>query len=802
MYPHPLFLMYTYMNAVKEIAGVFLRGLENLVLMIGKFGAFKPIDDSKSGVKIGDKVYQVVVSLNGCYWYLDDNGKKHPVAEIPNKEFEWTNIAEKVIKDFRTCYRTLGGKVEVWSWYLLNDQMDPLKEQHRITDSLDVDYPVGTLLTKIPEDWVMIDCDFPDMTERDITFIKRCYKTPNGKVEIEGLESIDDKNNVRESIYRVLQSTDVNFPAGYEFRFVPADWVRMVCDFPDMTERDVTYILECFTTPKGKVQIEGLEAIDNILDVRESTYSVIQSTDEDIVVGSKYETIPEEWIRMVCDFPDMTGRDIIDVNECYSTGNGKVEIKGYQAVDAVLGVREQYYFIVNTTDANYPQWTKIERIPNEWQNTVCDFADMTDRHAVKVDECYLTDGGKIHLTGYRALDSVLGVRAEYLIVSETTDESVERNTIYTSVPEGWERVVCDFPDATTADTEVVANCYKTEGGKVQLRTYMTLDGNGKLRESRHVVMRTTDNQYKIGAEIEEIPNIWVLTECDFASATQRHVVPIVGCYNTGAGKISVEGYSVIDNSLDKDEFYIRVVESTDADVPVGSEFDSIDESWSRAVCDFASTSQRHIVPIVGCYDTGAGKIRVEGYSVLNNTLGEDVFYLRVAESTDKNIPVGSAFDSISESWTRTVCDFADLSTSDVKEGSVCYDSGAGTVGVRYVIVYDGLGGIRKAQYIVYNSSDENYAIGDVLTVIPEDWVVVECDFYSKTQRHILPLKECYHSDEGDIYIEGERMFDNTMKEVGFRAWVVESTAEAYPAGTALDQIPSGMTKVPCLCKTC
>lgn len=53
----------------------------------------------------------------------------------------------------------------------------------------------------------------------------------------------------------------------------------MVCDFPDMTERDVTYVLECYTTKKGKVQVEGLIAIDNILGSREEVYTVLQSTD-------------------------------------------------------------------------------------------------------------------------------------------------------------------------------------------------------------------------------------------------------------------------------------------------------------------------------------------------------------------------------------------------------------------------------------------------------------------------------------------------------------------------------------------
>ena len=318
------------MNGVDFLAGAFGRGIDKITNIVGKWGSSQPVDDSKSGIKIGDKIYQVVVSLNGCYWYLDEEGKKHPVSGIPaTTEWEWINIAEKVIKDFKTCYRTPGGKVEVWSWYLLNDQMDVLKETHRITDSTDMDNPVGKVLTKIPDEWVMIDCDLPDMTERDITFVNRCYKTPDGKVEIEGLEAIDDRLNIRESIYTVIQSTDDNFKAGHVFKIIPQDWTRMVCDFPDMTERDVTYVLECYTTPGGKVQVEGLRAVDNILGVRESIFTVVQTTDDSVPVGTTVEVIPDDWVRMVCDFPDMTDREIVYVDECYYTGNGKVNLNGY-----------------------------------------------------------------------------------------------------------------------------------------------------------------------------------------------------------------------------------------------------------------------------------------------------------------------------------------------------------------------------------------------------------------------------------------------------------------------------------------
>ena len=573
------------MNGVDSLVGALGRGIDKITNIVGKWGSSQPVDDSKSGIKIGDKIYQVVVSLNGCYWYLDEEGKKHPVSGIPaTTEWEWINIAEKVIKDFKTCYRTPGGKVEVWSWYLLNDQMDVLKETHRITDSTDMDNPVGKVLAKIPEEWVMIDCDLPDMTERDITFVNRCYKTPDGKVEIEGLEAIDDKINIRESIYTVIQSTDDNFPAGHVFRLIPENWVRMVCDFPDMTERDVTYVLECYTTKKGKVQVEGLVAIDNILGAREEVYTVLQSTDPDIKVGTVMDSIPEDWVRMVCDFPDMTDREIVEVDECYKTDGGKVNIKGYQAIDAVLGVRGQYYYIVKTTDAAYPQWTRIDKIPNEWTKTECDFPDLTERHIMSVDECYTTPGGKIHLGGYRSVDSIIGVRDEYLIVLETTDPDIQRGATFSKIQEGWQRIVCDFPDATTSDTEIVENCYKTEKGKVQIRTYITMDGYGNTRELRHMVLKTTDPDYNIGSNVDQIPVGWLSIECDFASATQRHIRQVKNCYASDSGSIYVEGEIVYDNDLDVDKMALTVMESTDPAIAVGTELTAIPSGYVRTVC--------------------------------------------------------------------------------------------------------------------------------------------------------------------------------------------------------------------------
>ena len=71
------------MNGVDFLSGAFGRGIDKITNIVGKWGSSQPVDDSKSGIKIGDKIYQVVVSLNGCYWYLDEEGKKHPVSGIP-----------------------------------------------------------------------------------------------------------------------------------------------------------------------------------------------------------------------------------------------------------------------------------------------------------------------------------------------------------------------------------------------------------------------------------------------------------------------------------------------------------------------------------------------------------------------------------------------------------------------------------------------------------------------------------------------------------------------------------------------
>lgn len=680
------------------------------------------MDDKFSGIKIGDKTYNVVVSLNGCYWYIDEDGKKKPIADLPKGSYEWVNIAEKVLKELRTCYRTLGGKVEVWSWYLVNDEMETLKEQHKITDSTDVDNPIGTLLTEIPADWVMIDCDLPDMTERDVTMINRCYRTPGGKVEIEGLEAIDDKLQIRESIYVIIQSTDDDFPAGYEFNLIPANWERMVCDFPDMTERDVTYANECYQTENGKVNVEGLRAYDNILGVRESWFTVLQSTDPEIPVGTYYPDIPDDWIRIVCDFPDMTQRDIVIWNFCYNTGNGKVEVKGYQSVDPKLGVREQYYFIVNSTDPDNPQWKRLDSIPNTWGMTECDFPDMTERHIVKINECYSTEGGKVRLTGFRSFDGEIGVRAEYLIVAETTDPDIAKGTTYTKIPVGWVQIVCDFADQTTADTEITENCFSTGDGKVQLRTYLTLDGYGKVREARHLVLRSTDPAYVTGDDVADIPAGWKSIECDFASLTQRHALSMEGCYTTKGGKVHIRGIKMIDNLLNEDSVRIYVLESTDEAYAEGTKLNMMPADWRETVCDFPDWSVADTEVLEDCFKTDDGDFTVRSV-VVHDAKGKPRYTnMRVTASMNPNFPIGMEVTEISEEWERIEC--SQFKTLNYL--SECYEGGDGKIYVEGYRVVSSTGRIYKEEMNVKESTSASVPVGTALAKIPDGFTKTDC----------------------------------------------------------------------------
>lgn len=100
------------------------------------------------------------------------------------------------------------------------------------------------------------------------------------------------------------------------------------------------------------------------------------------------------------------------------------------------------------------------------------------------------------------------------------------------------------------------------------------------------------------------------------------------------------------------------------------------------------------------------------------------------------------------------------------------------------------------------SDHPDYHAGDELSSIPEGAKVTICDYVDKSQRHMVPVRECYEVDDGRFYVEGSRLVDNNMVVERMSVMVLESSSPTYPVGTTLTSIPDGATIVACLCQTC
>lgn len=403
--------------------------------------------DPFSGVIIDGQEYPTLISSSGCFFYMDEHGKLNKLALLNKANWEWVNINEKHLQHFQTCYRTPGGTVEVWTWLSINDELETRKQRHNITDSTDVNFPVGTEFeTDIPGDWVQVDCDLPDMTERDIKFVGGCYKTPDGKLEIEGIESIDDKIGLYKSIYRILQSTDPGNPEGKVFDVIPDEWIRMVCDFPDRTQRSILPINNCYATGNGKVRVEGYNVIavkgDESLVVKYMYFTVVETTDNTNPVGKSFTEVPDGWDKIVCDFYDRTERDTEVYKGCYNTGNGKVELKHFITFNGAGDVTAEKYIVLRTTDDNYPNALQLDKIPDSFRHIECDFASLTERHIIPVKECYEGPDGKLYVEGVALMDNNLATFQRKYIVQESTVDAIPEGTKLDVVPDGFVRVPC------------------------------------------------------------------------------------------------------------------------------------------------------------------------------------------------------------------------------------------------------------------------------------------------------------------------------------------------------------------------
>lgn len=841
--------------------------LKRLASIFGSMGFSVPPDDF-SGVVIDGKTYPVMMRNDGCYVYFDDKGVKRLVSEVPKKDYQFINIKDARVSIVNQCYRTPGGQVEARIHTYMNNKGEILAEKIFIINSSDVDTPIGTELDKVPAEWVAIDCSIAEMTDRELIFVSKCYATEGGKVQIEGVESVDPRLNPEVSHYEVVNTTDDSNPIGTEYNAIPDTWRRIVCDFPDMTQREIIPVLKCFDTGTGRVQIEGYKIFDYEMGTRKEWYRVKQSTDPENPVGEFITSISDDWVEVVCDFTDMEDRDIEVTIECYKTPAGKVKLEVLTSWDGNIGVRDKSYKVLETTDPSQPEGASFSSLPDTWVRTVCDFDDMEERdirsyvecydggngnvklrRLVSYDskikaryvrfevlesddagfvpgaelatlpegfslvscdfvdfedrmlqsrkECYDTGNGRVQVSRITSYDGDIGIRGTSYVVTRSEDTDVSVNRVYKDIPGGWTRMVCEMDDMESRDIESYIECHDTGDGNVKVRRIVSYDAKIGDRYTRYEVMESDNGGFIHGQRLSTLPAGWSLVSCDFTDMEDRMLSNTVECYRSTNGVVRIIHTASYDGELGVRSESWEVVSSTDNGIHVGDKVSSLWGGLTRIECEEPDYMDRLIDTTETCYDTGKGTVKIRRQESLNGNLDVKTFDYKIVESTDPDHPINTTpTQTVINGWTVISCD---LNIMDVDD---CYEIGGHKIHLKgFRTVNPALQDIKSILYVVY-SDHPDYNVGDELTSIPDGAKVTICDYADKSQRHMVPVRECYEVADGRFYVEGSRLIDNNMVVERMSLMVMESSSPTYPVGTTLTSIPVGATIVACLCQTC
>lgn len=552
--------------------------LKRLASIFGSMGFSVPPDDF-SGVVIDGKTYPVMMRNDGCYVYFDDKGVKRLVSEIPKKDYQFINIKDARVSIVNQCYRTPGGQVEARIHTYMNNKGEILAEKIFIINSSDIDTPIGTELDKIPAEWVAIDCSIAEMTDRELIFVSKCYATEGGKVQIEGVESVDPRLNPEVSHYEVVNTTDDSNPIGTEYDKIPDTWSRIVCDFPDMTQREIIPVLKCFDTGTGRVQIEGYKIFDYEMGTRKEWYRVKQSTDPENPVGEFITIISDDWVEVVCDFTDMEDRMLSNAVECYRSTNGVVRVVHTMSYDGELGVRSELWEVVSSTDNGIHVGDKVSSLWEGLTRIECEEPDYMDRLIDTTETCYDTGKGTVKIRRQESLNGNLDVKTfDYKIVESTDPDHPINTTPTQTVINGWTVISCDL------NIMDVDDCYEIDGHKIHLKGFRTV--NPALQDIKSIlyVVYSDHPDYNVGDELTSIPDGAKVTICDYADKSQRHMVPVRECYEVADGRFYVEGSRLVDNNMVVERMSLMVMESSSPTYPVGTTLTSIPDGATIVAC--------------------------------------------------------------------------------------------------------------------------------------------------------------------------------------------------------------------------
>lgn len=552
--------------------------LKRLASIFGSMGFSVPPDDF-SGVVIDGKTYPVMMRNDGCYVYFDDKGVKRLVSDVPRKDYQFINIKDARVSIVNQCYRTPGGQVEARIHTYMNNKGEILAEKIFIINSSDIDTPIGTELDKVPSEWVAIDCSIAEMTDRELIFVSKCYATEGGKVQIEGVESVDPRLNPEVSHYEVVNTTDDSNPIGTEYDAIPDTWNRIVCDFPDMTQREIIPVLKCFDTGTGRVQIEGYKIFDYEMGTRKEWYRVKQSTDPENPVGKFITSISDDWVEVVCDFTDMEDRMLSNTVECYRSTNGVVRVIHTASYDGELGVRSESWEVVSSTDNGIHVGDKARSLWKGLTRIECEEPDYMDRLIDTTETCYDTGKGTVKIRRQESLNGNLDVKVFDYKIIESTDPDHPINTTPTQVViNGWTVISCDL------NIMEVDDCYEVGGHKIHLKGFRTV--NPALQDIKSIlyVVYSDHPDYHAGDELNSIPEGAKVTICDYADKSQKHMVPVRECYEVADGRFYVEGSRLVDNNMVVERMSVMVLESSSQTYPVGTTLTSIPDGATIVAC--------------------------------------------------------------------------------------------------------------------------------------------------------------------------------------------------------------------------
>lgn len=623
--------------------------LKRLASIFGSMGFSVPPDDF-SGVVIDGKTYPVMMRNDGCYVYFDDKGVKRLVSEVPKKDYQFINIKDARVSIVNQCYRTPGGQVEARIHTYMNNKGEILAEKIFIINSSDVDTPIGTELDKIPAEWVAIDCSIAEMTDRELIFVSKCYATEGGKVQIEGVESVDPRLNPEVSHYEVVNTTDDSNPIGTEYDKIPDTWSRIVCDFPDMTQREIIPVLKCFDTGTGRVQIEGYKIFDYEMGTRKEWYRVKQSTDPENPVGKFITSISDDWVEVVCDFTDMEDRMPIDIEECYKTSAGSVRMRHVVSYDGDLGKRNQFWEIVDSSDNKYGLGNRINNIPADFIRERCALERLDDRITRNAVECYSTPGGSVRIKSTYIINPLNYIRSYNHHVLSSTDNDIHVGTQYASLPSNFARIECEEPDYMDRLIDTTETCYDTGKGTVKIRRQESLNGNLDVKTFDYKIVESTDPDHPINTTpTQTVINGWTVISCDL------NIMDVDDCYEIGGHKIHLKGFRTVNPALQDIKSILYVVYSDHPDYNVGDELTSIPDGAKVTICDYADKSQRHMVPVRECYEVADGRFYVEGSRLIDNNMVVERTSLMVMESSSTTYPVGTTLTAIPVGATIVAC---------------------------------------------------------------------------------------------------------------------------------------------------